>query len=197
METFLDEHMVRTNADLEQFEAVFKTLERGKPAEVDLSQDDATQLKTLSASFRSADPKPRRWDRVMRRFYTIHRRAGVKDWWSYWTGDLRSHPGSAGQILEYVRSWPLDKEVVTDLLCLSYELGALYPDLTILSAETVSVAPVSRDPDLWTWIADQCLQEVERLKAVASPKLSSAELLLGLWPRTSTPTPNSEIGFSL
>jgi hypothetical protein len=171
METFLDEHMVATNADLERFEAVFKTLERGKPAEVELSQDDASELTALSSTFRSVAPQPRRWDRVMRRFYTIHRRAGVKDWWSYWTGDLRSHPGSAGQILEYVRSWPLDRETVTDLLSVSAELGALYPDLTILSAETVSVAPVPRDPALWTWIADHCLQEVDRLKTVTSPKL--------------------------
>lgn len=171
METFLEEHMVDTNAELERFETVFKTLERGKPTEVDLSQENASRLTTLSAAFRSVSPQPRRWDRVMRRFYTLHRRAGVKDWWSFWTDDLRSHPGSAGHILEYVRSWPLDVETITDLLSVSVELGALYPDLTILSAETISVAPVPKDADLWTHIADQCIQEVERLKTVTSAKL--------------------------
>jgi hypothetical protein len=107
----------------------------------------------------------------MRRFYTIHRRAGVRDWWSHWSPDLHQYPGSAAQILEYVRAWPLDRETVTDLLGISAELGSLYPDLSTLTAETVSVAPVHEDPSLWSWVADGCIGEVNRLKAVDTPKL--------------------------
>jgi hypothetical protein len=171
MEDFLDEHMVETNGELERFEAVFGSLEKGKPAEVQLSAEEASRLTSLSFSFRSLDPRPRRWDRVMRRFYTIHRRTGVDDWWSFWKDDLRGFPGSAAQILEYVRSWPLDRTTVVDLLEVSAEQGALYPDLSVLTAETVAVAPVTQDEALWSWIADQCIGEVQRLKNIATPKL--------------------------
>lgn len=171
LDDFLDEHLVQTNADLERFEAIFGALEKGKPAEVQMSQSDSDTLARLSADFRQVDPRPRRWDRVMRRFYTIHRRTGVKNWWCYWREDLDAHPGSAAHILEYVRAWPLDRSTVTELLSVSRDQGALYPDLSILTAETVSVAPVPNDPGLWTWIAAQCLQEVNRLKDASNPKL--------------------------
>lgn len=171
IEDFLGEHMVGMNAALERFEAIFKLLKRDKPAEVELSAEELANLKDLSSEFRSLDPQPRRWDRVMRRFYTIHRRAGVVDWWPLWKQDLLEHPGSAGQILEYVRSWPLDRTTVNGLRDLSAEQGALYPDLSILTAETVALAPVGDDPILWSWIAGQCVDEVDRLKNVTSPKL--------------------------
>jgi len=171
MDDFLAEHLVDTNAELERFEAIFAKLERGQPAEVDLSDEDAASLTVLSSEFRQLEPRARRWDRVMRRFYTIHRRVGVRDWWSYWRRDLHEYPGSAAHILEYVRAWPLDRLTVIDLLATSAELGGLYPDLSTLTAETVSVAPVPDDPSLSSWIADKCMQEVDRLKDVGSPRL--------------------------
>jgi hypothetical protein len=171
MDDFLTEHLVETNAQLERVEVIFGSLERGKPAEANLSAAEAANLASISANFRDLEPRPRRWDRVMRRFYTIHRRAGLKDWWSYWSEDLRGYPGSGSHILEYVRAWPLEHATVNDLLATSAEQGNLYPDLCMLTAETVCVAPAPDDPALWSWIADQCIREVNRLKAVDTPKL--------------------------
>jgi hypothetical protein len=171
MDDFLTEHLVDTNGALERFEAIFSTLEKGKPAEVQLAPQDADDLKRLSSEFRKLDPRPRRWDRVMRRFYTIHRRTGIADWWNEWRNDLGEFPGSSAQILEYVRAWPLQQATVTDLRSVSAEQGALYPDLSILTAEVVSVAPSPNEPELWDWIAEQCIEEVHCLKSAPNPKL--------------------------
>ena len=108
-----------------------------------------SDLERLSAEHREIDVRPRRWDRVMRRFYTLHRRVGCESWQGYWKQDLIAYPGSAPHILEYVRSWPLTREVLRDFKELEETVGRLYPNVSILLAETLMTAPVPNDLLLW------------------------------------------------
>jgi hypothetical protein len=169
---FLRESMAETNAELERLEAIITESVDGDPARASLDDAGMEELKRLSEQFRIIEQRPRRWDRVMRRFYTVHRRLGITDWWEFWLEDLRWSPGSAAQILEYVRSWPLDFQTVESLRGISMQLGQLYLDLSILPADTIALAPVSNDQDLWNSIGTVCLNEAERLCSIDSDRQS-------------------------
>lgn len=180
VKSYLDESMVQTNADLDRISALLDANASGRPYVAHSTPDLLDQLLTLSTAHRALTDRPRRWDRLTRRIYTLHRRLGITTWWSDWPGDLRTDPGGAAAFLEYVRAWPLTLETVQHLAGLSNRYCDMYPNIGLLSAEVVCSAPVGDDPDLWSSIYAICQAEMNRLLTDSARKFER-ERLIAVW----------------
>lgn len=180
VEQFLEDSMVDENGEIERFTESFKLCTSDStPHVVDPPGWLIDEILEFSYKHRSRDDRPRRWGRVTRRIYTLHRRAGILDWWKYWRDDFDADPGSGAAILEYVRSWPLTEDTVDDLISLSRDYSELYSDVSLFSAETLLSAPVGRDESLWNQIHQACRGEFVRLTAL--PDQREADRLAASW----------------
>jgi Reverse transcriptase (RNA-dependent DNA polymerase) len=153
---YLHDAMVSTNAEIENIENKLDNSMHGDLREVTLTPEINQDISEISVGHRTLPDRPKRWDRVTRRIYTLQRRAGVTLWWQYWYSDINDYPGSAPHILEYVRSWPLTQETAERLTELSRRYHRLYPNIALLAAEAMASAPVEKDMDLWNQIYHTC-----------------------------------------
>lgn len=179
---YLHDAMLATNAEIDRLDYEIKQNTSGKPAVAVTPDDIIADLKDLSDKHRAMVDRPKRWDRVLRRLYTLHRIADFRDWSSVWVEDLLADPAAAPVILEYVRSWPLDENSVSGLTYASASLGDLYPNVAILCAETVASAPVRLDEDLWQYAFASSQAELARLidqdqRTLARERLAAAWLV--------------------
>jgi hypothetical protein len=160
---YLYDAMVIVNAEIEKIDHGLNDCVQGDPKETLPTPELAEAIETVSSAHRALEDRPKRWDRVARRIYTIQRRAGIDSWWQYWHEDIDEFPGSAPQILEYVRSWPLDRETVSRLIDISSRYCQLYPNIALLAAEAVATAPVAKDDGLWADIYTACQGHLKAL----------------------------------
>ncbi|MFI7551949.1 RNA-directed DNA polymerase [Micromonospora sediminimaris] len=177
---YLTESMVATNAAIDRVGHELEKHSQGIPHVITAPPELIADLEKLSREHREAEPQPKRWNRVTRRIYTLHRKADVRDWWAYWRDDIAADPGSAKSILEFVRSWPLNLRTAADLTNLSVAYGDLYADVSLLAAETMVSAPVGRDEALWSAIFDICKNELGRL-VLDAPRIPERERLAAAW----------------
>lgn len=181
VEKHLADVMVETNAEVERLSAALEKCSSAGVPHVIIAPDDAVkEILELSEMHRGLEVRPRRWGRVTRRIYTLHRQAGILDWWQHWRRDIETDPGSAAQILEYVRAWPLSADTTADLVQLSITFSSLYADISILAAETIATAPVPKNEALWSTIYDACRSEFARLLAFSS-QATEFERLAAAW----------------
>lgn len=153
---YFHDAMVSANAEIDSIEERLKKVTTGDLHEIDLTPELNESIEKLSTVHRRIDERPKRWDRVTRRIYTLHRKIANSLWWNYWFNDINEYPGSAPAILEYVRSWPLSGETVGRLVQLSRKYHALYTNIALLAAEVVVSAPVANDANLWNEIHHAC-----------------------------------------
>ncbi|MEU2948929.1 RNA-directed DNA polymerase [Nocardiopsis alba] len=177
VDKYLEEAMVETNAVIDRIQS-----------DISSNKDVAEQsvleeLIEVSSSHRMIDERPKRWDRVSRRLYTLHRRLGIDIWWGYWKEDLIKDPSGAAVILEYIRSWPLNKSTIQDLIDVSSEFSHLYMNVPMLIAEVIATAPVSADRDLWGFIYSSSRGEMLRIMSDSSDGRDriSAAWLVAAW----------------
>jgi hypothetical protein len=116
----LAEAMVDANAEIERLTSELeKYSSTGVPHVVQAPHGLLSSISELSRYYRDLKVRPRRWGRVIRRIYTLQRRAGLDDWWTFWREDVERDPGSAAAIFEFVRSKPLTEQTAADLVFLS------------------------------------------------------------------------------
>ncbi|GGP02203.1 RNA-directed DNA polymerase [Nonomuraea glycinis] len=176
---YLTAAMVETNAQIDRITEELKEAEVGILHEIEPTMDHLERIQALSVEHRVREDRPKRWGRVTRRIYTLHRRVGVTSWWDFWRGDIDDDPGAAGPILEYVRSWPLTEATVADLVQLSKDYSDLYANISLLAAEAISSAPVANDTPLWGRIFAACDKEFLRL--TRGPHSPERERLAAAW----------------
>ncbi|MGH7929687.1 MAG: RNA-directed DNA polymerase [Candidatus Binatia bacterium] len=173
--------MEETNAEIERFTAELETYSSTEVPHVPITPHELlNEISEFSLEFRNMNERPRRWTSVMRRIYTLQRRAGLDDWWEFWRDDVERDPGSAGAIFEYVRSWPLTERTVTGLIQLSSKYCQLYADVSILAAESIVTAPVAADHELWMRIHRACQAEFTRLLNL-EPQTPEIERIAAAW----------------
>jgi hypothetical protein len=160
---YLSDAMVVTNALIDRLNNELDKLARGRPLEITPSPELIAEIVQLSSDHRLLPDRPKRWGRVTRRIYTLQRKAAVDHWWPYWRDDIDEDPGAAATVLEYVRSWPLNKETASKLSTLSADYSGLYSNIALLAAEVVVSAPVPRDEALWDGIYRVCYRQLARL----------------------------------
>jgi hypothetical protein len=160
---YLYDAMVAVNAEIEKIDYGLDDCVQGDPKETLPTSELVEAIERVSSAHRTLESQPKRWDRVARRIYTLQRRTGIDSWWPYWYTDIDEFPGSAPQILEYVRSWPLGRETVSRLIDISRRYCQLYPNIALLAAETVATAPVAKDDELWTDIYTACQSHLKSL----------------------------------
>lgn len=176
---YLHGAMVLENGEIDRLDQMLEVGNGGKPYVFEAPGHIRQEIADFSAAHRFLKDRPRRWSRVTRRIYTLHRKAGVEVWRSHWRADIDADPGAASTILEYVRAWPLDDASMSDLLLLSAKYGDLYPDVSLLAAEVISSAPVCDDSAFWSKIYMMCQAEFERF--VLKSQVPERERLAAAW----------------
>jgi hypothetical protein len=165
---YLHDAMVDVNAEIEKIDHGLAECTQGDPKEVVPTPELTEAIERVSSAHRALEDRPKRWDRVARRIFTLQRKTGIDSWWQYWYSDIHEFPGSAPHILEYVRSWPLGREAVSHLIDISHRYCQLYPNIALLAAETMATAPVAKDDELWTDIYAACQNHLKSLLGLLS-----------------------------
>lgn len=181
-----DERMIGTDLEIEQLSVeIEKQRTDVMPYGRVITPEQRDKISAISKRHRSVAPRPKRWDRVTRRLYTLHREANIRDWRQYWRSDLDADPGSAANIFEYVRCWPLSGTTVQSLRDASAEYSHLYSDISLLAAEVVLTAPIQHNERLWRSIANISRNEFERLAELGTDDPAyeriAASWLLAAW----------------
>jgi hypothetical protein len=185
VDEYLRQAMVETNGEVDRITNELEQLSTGKPRVIEAPEQLTNQIEMLSMKHRELEGMAKRWSRVTRRIYTLHRAVDLRTWREFWATDIEKDPGSAQSILEYVRAWPLNINTVGELTSLSRRYSDLYPNISLLAAETLSSAPISLDPELWNQIYNDCKLEFQRLVNLISGSPDSERLaaswLLAAW----------------
>ncbi len=142
-ETYLRNAMAEENGWLEDVEQQLASLEHGPLRQMSPPDELLQELSLRFEAHRALLDKPRRWDRVLRRYYAVLRRAGCGQFTTEALADLRALPDSVTQLLEYVRSFPLTEATAAELLRLASEVSDIYGDVPLLILETIGSAPNS------------------------------------------------------
>lgn len=101
--------------------------------------------------------RPRGWERVLRRYYTLSKRVGDDYLLGRWPEHLRDYPGSAPQILEYLAAFRLTEARHKLLQAVLADFGGVYQNIDILAREFALLAPnvgnaaVRRQLTEWGW----------------------------------------------
>jgi hypothetical protein len=149
--TFLVDSMADENAYLQEVDEILKEVSSGPFRDVSgVPQTLVDDVKDRAARLRAlpAEQRPRRYDRVLRRYYTLFRKLGVSDWLAYAAQDVASYPGSSRGILEYLRSFPLTDGSVDNLFAIIEGTRDCYQDIPLLALETLATSPNAVDDGL-------------------------------------------------
>ncbi|HEV2069504.1 MAG TPA: RNA-directed DNA polymerase [Acidimicrobiales bacterium] len=114
-------------------------------------------------TFRDLDDRPARWEQVLRRYYRYMREVGVNSWLKYALTDIVAFPTSAPNILEYVRSFPLEVGLAESLMVECLAASELYGDIPLLLLETVATAPTEPSAALASTIMEQARSLTEQM----------------------------------
>ena len=172
-EQFIADQMFRRNADLEEIDHRIKALivERRDLKQIEsIPPDLLAALHAVWQDHTSDDSRPRNWDRVLRRLYTLYRQVRDDSLLSSCADHIWEYPDGARHFLEYARSFPLSQQLVDQLARQLQRTRNLYEDIPLLIAETIATAPVSRLLSLHAHIAHTFVEIVRReLPAIADP----------------------------
>lgn len=169
--SFLTDSMADENAYLQEVDKILKEASAGPfrdvtgvpEALVDEIKEHAGRLRAVPANER-----PRRYDRVLKRYYTVFRKLGVADWLGYAAQDVADFPGCSRGVLEYLRSFPLTDGTVDDLFAIIESTRDCYQDIPLLALETLATAPNAVDDGLGSAV----MQGLQRLaQAVETAEL--------------------------
>lgn len=134
--------MAGENAYLERVDNALDEVQSGGLRSRSFRDDSLlTEFVERAQAFREIEPRPSRWDRVLRRYYRYMRELSVGTWLTHAVADLAEFPDSASHILEYVRSFPLQVGMADQLLKACSAASELYGDIPLLLLETVATAP--------------------------------------------------------
>jgi hypothetical protein len=185
VEDYLEDSMADVNGEVDRLTAELEKYTRGTPLVTTPPGDIELEIVELAKVHRELETKPKRWGRVARRIYTLLRKIGREDWWPYWVDDIEFDPGAASAILEYVRSWPANEPKILQLVKISRNYGELYPNMSILAAETLSSMPIANDPELWKFThehsADEFMRLVQLSKSAPESERLAAAWLMPAW----------------
>lgn len=155
---YLAESMADENAFLDRIDAELKAAEEGELRAVDaLSAEVRIEVLERAAAFRKLEQRPRRWDRVLRRYYTVFRRLGVDSWLEHVQSDLREYPDGVRNFLEYVRAFPLTRPRASEMWESCDRLSVKYEDVPLLQLETIATSPVGDDVEVWRLVGDDAM----------------------------------------
>lgn len=153
-ERYLHEAMSDENAWLEHADTQCSELETGPLREIDPPVDLVAELTDRFIQHRNLADKPKRWDRVLRRYYVLLRRLGAGQFVGDALEDLRALPDSVTHLLEYIRSFPLSPVTAQELVSTAVDVADLYGDVPLLALETIGTAPNALSPGDHSAIAD-------------------------------------------
>lgn len=118
---------------------------------------DPSQVRSRIQDHARLQQKPRGWERVLRRYYTLSKKSGETALLAWWHTHLALVPGSAPQILEYLTSFQLSSQRIDKLRRVQSEFGGTYEDIDLLCFEAAAGAPNTNSSAVrtaavqWAW----------------------------------------------
>lgn len=123
--------------------------------------------------------RPRGWERVLRRYYTLSRSLRVDRLLDVAFEHMELFPGSTRSVLDYCATYPLNVGRVARLRAAVQASGLMYEDVRLLALEFLAVAPNRVDKRtnaaICDWASDVLKEEHEGTGRLAA----SAVVLLG------------------
>ena len=111
-------------------------------------------------------PKPRGWERVLRRYYTLSRHLRLTHLLDVAFEHIGQYPGSTRSILDYCATYPLTPRRVERLRKTVDTACSMYEDIQQLAFEYLSIAPNLKNRRLSSticgWMKDVLQQEHDR-----------------------------------
>lgn len=114
-------------------------------------------------TFRGLENRPARWEQVLRRYYRYMRELGISSWLEYALTDVEAFPTSARNVLEYVRSFPLEVALAENVMAECLAASELYGDIPLLLLETVATAPTEPSAVLASTIMDRARHLTQKM----------------------------------
>lgn len=124
------------------------------------------EIETRATRFRDlAGPeRPVRWDRVLRRYYTILRNIRSRLFLSEPAlVDISRIPSGARGILEYIRAFPISESSVRELFAIAIGWHDLYEDLALAIYETIVSAPNDGSASLRSTVVNETFEAIRCL----------------------------------
>jgi Reverse transcriptase (RNA-dependent DNA polymerase) len=99
-------------------------------------------------------PRPRGWERVLRRYYALSRRLRIPRLLDVAFEQVGQFPGSARSILDYCATYPLTPRRVERLRTTIDDACSMYEDIQQLALEYLAIAPSMKNRRLSSTICD-------------------------------------------
>lgn len=183
---FLRQSMASENVFLDEVDSVLKECETGTLRQIiDFPDECLDSLLERANAFRGISPinRPERYDRLLRRYYTLFRRLGRDDWLPHAIEDVSVFPSAARNILEYLRSFPLTVDTVNSGFEVLVRSRSCYHDVPLLVLETLVTAPNHLGDALDSAVVTESLQLARAINLDSSvPRSLEDWLTAGLIP---------------
>ena len=123
------------------------------------------------------EPKPKAWNAILRRYYSLSRRLRDETLLDHAIKHIDQSPDSLRHILEYLATFPLERERLDALIDLLRKLDGLYEDVELLACEYICVAPNDDSDEIRTRLSQWALEMVER-RLTTKPRLAAGACLV-------------------
>jgi hypothetical protein len=131
----------------------------------------------LARHLKLKQPKPKAWERVLRRMYTTARTLDDDRLVPWWVRHLKEYPGSADHVFEYMATHRLTLQRAQALRVALLDLAGVYDDIELLARHYVVVAPNLDSALLREFLSDWALHTIE-LALEKQPRLAGASALI-------------------
>jgi hypothetical protein len=174
----------------DQFAGEYMKQENDYLGDVDTAVRDGSPVdlaefrQRLNKHIRRQD-RPRGWERVLRRYYTLSRSLRVDRLLDVAFDHMEAFPGSTRSILDYCATYPLNVGRVTRLSAAVHASGLMYQDVRLLALEFLAVTPNRVDKRTSTAICEWASEVLDQEHEGPGRLAASAVVLLGKFGGTS------------
>ena len=123
------------------------------------------------------NPRPRAWERVLRRYYTTSRALRMSLLWDHIEQHLREFPGSTRHILDFAATHRLTERRLTTIRSAVDDVDAVYEDVGLLAMQYVLTSPNVRSPAVAGAVSDWGRGALSRHHQ-ARPRMAASGVLL-------------------
>jgi hypothetical protein len=105
---------------------------------------DPGVIESRRRAFLKMTPRPRAWERVLRRYYSLSRKLQDPYLMRFWGDHLSQYPGSTRNILDYSSTFVLTTRRIDTLKAAIGRDQGLYEDISFLALQYLAVSPSQR-----------------------------------------------------
>ena len=122
-------------------------------------------------------PKPKAWERVLRRMYTTARTLDDDRLIPWCVRHLKEYPGSADHVFEYLATYRLTLQRAQSIRVALSDLAGVYDDIELLARHYIAIAPNLDSALLREFLSDWALDTID-IALEKQPRLAAASAVI-------------------